>query len=108
MKSIGVKESVIPYNLWHNPLDNVMEKYNGRIIQATDIMFEKGIDGDPALAEIYFENWMKRHDEKHGNCFHFIDPKYPEIIKITITRVGEDKSNRRMHEINNKKWKVRK
>ena len=108
MKSIGVKESVIPYNLWHNPLDNVMEKYNGRIIQATDIMFEKGIDGDPALAEIYFENWMKRHDEKHGNCFHFIDPKYPEIIKITITRVGEDKRNRRMHEINNKKWKVRK
>ncbi len=92
----------------HNPLDNVMEKYDGMSIQATDVMFEKGIDGDPALAEIYFENWMKRHDEKHGNCFHFIDPKYPEIIKITITRVGEDKRNRRMHEINNKKWKVRK
>ena len=108
MKSIGVKKSVIPYNPWHNPLDIVMEKYDGRIIQATDVMFEKGIDGDPALAEIYFENWMKRHDEKHGNCFHFIDPKYPEIIKITMTRVAEEKSNRRMHEINNKKWKVMK
>ena len=26
--------------LWHNPLDNVMEKYDGMSILATDIMFE--------------------------------------------------------------------
>ena len=108
MKPAKVEKSSAPSILWHNPLNNVIEKYDGLSIQASDIMFEKGIDGDPALAEIYFENWMKRHDEKHGNCFHFIDPKYPEIIKITMTRVAEEKSNRRMHEINNKKWKVRK
>ena len=100
MKSIGVKESVIPYNLWHNPLDNVMEKYDGMVIQATDVMFEKGIDGNPVLAQEYLENWMKRH----SNNYWFVGDR----IKISITHRGEDLSNRKIHSKHQQKHRVMK
>ena len=83
----------------HNPLDVAMEKYNGMSIQETDIMFEKGIDGDPVLAHEYLENWMKRHP---GNWWFAGDR-----IRISKT-TGEDLANRKVHEKHIKKWKVRK
>ena len=100
MKSIGVKKSVIPYNPWHNPLDIVMEKYDGMVIQATDVMFEKGIDGNPVLAQEYLENWMKRH----SNNYWFVGDR----IKISITHRGEDLSNRIIHSKHQQKYQVMK
>jgi hypothetical protein len=93
-------EKTVITGLWHNPLDNVMEKYDGMSILATDIMFEKGIDGDPVLAEQYLANWMKRHSSN----YFFVGDR----IKIQVTRKDEGHYNRAIHEKNNKKWKVMK
>ena len=86
--------------MWHNPLDNVIEKYDTMAIQASDIMFERGIDGDPALAERCLQNWMDRH---RGDFFHVGDK-----IKISITRRGEDLANRKIHSKHQKKYRVMK
>ncbi len=101
MKSAKLENYPASRPMWHNPLDNVMEKYDGKSIQASDIMFERGIDGDPALAERCLQNWMDRHRES-DDYFHVGDK-----IKITITRRGEDIQNRRIHEKNNKKLRGR-
>lgn len=93
-------EKTVIAGLWHNPLDNVMEKYDGMSIQASDIMFERGIDGDPVLAEQYLANWMKRHSSN----YFFVGDR----VRIVMTRKSEDKQNRRIHEMNSKKWRVRK
>ena len=82
-------KEIILGNPWHNPLDNVMEKYDGMSIQPTDVMFEKGIDGNPVLAQEYLENWMKRH----SNNYWFVGDR----IKISITHRGEDLANRKIH-----------
>ncbi len=86
--------------LWHNPLDNVMEKYDGMSILATDIMFERGIDGDPVLAQEYLSNWMKRHPPNYWLV--------GDRIKISITRRGEDLANRKIHSKQQKKYRVMK
>ena len=101
MKPAKVENFSASGTMWHNPLDNIMEKYDGMSIQASDIMFEKGIDGDPVFVERCLQNWMTRHRERGDYWF------VGDRIKISITRRGEDLANRRIHEKNNKKLKVR-
>ncbi len=99
MKPAKVEKSSAPSILWHNPLNNVIEKYDGLSIQASDIMFEKGIDGDPVLADQCLRSWM----EGHPNNYWFVGDR----IKISVTHRGEDLTNRKVHEKNTKKWKVK-
>ena len=97
MKPAKVEKSSSHGTLWHNPLNNVMEKYDGMSIQASDIMFEKGIDGDPVLADQCLRSWMKGHP----NSYWFVGDR----VRISVTHRGEDLANRKVHEKNTKKWK---
>ena len=97
MKPGKVEKPSSPGTLWHNPLNNVMEKYDGMSIQASDIMFEKGIDGDPVLADQCLRSWMKGHP----NSYWFVGDR----VRISVTHRGEDLANRKVHEKNTKKWK---
>ena len=87
MKSAKVENYPASRPMWHNPLDNVIEKYDTMAIQASDIMFERGIDGDPALAERCLQNWMKKYPANYWLV--------GDRIKISITRRGEDLANRK-------------
>ena len=97
MKPGKVEKPSSPGTLWHNPLNKVMEKYDGRSIQASDIMLEKGINGDPVLADQCLRSWMKMHPDNWWR----VDGK----IRISVTHRGEDLANRKVHEKNTKKWK---
>ena len=100
MKSAKVENCPASRPMWHNPLDNVIEKYDTMAILATDIMVEKGIDGDPVMAEEYLANWMKKYPANYWLV--------GDRIKISITRRGEDLANRKIHSKHQKKYRVMK
>ena len=82
--------------IYHNPLDNILEKYSG--IEVSSSTFMDLFDYDAEKSEEYLYNWVFRHE---NDCF--ILEKNPLRIKVTLTPHDIKAYNENMRS-KNRRW----
>ena len=86
--------------IYHNPLDNIMYRFNGEIVRATDLL--EYVDYDIIQAEELLQNWVSRHP----NDGYVMDAN-PLSVKVEAIPPDLERYNRNMHRKHQEARRVR-
>jgi hypothetical protein len=75
--------------IFHNPLDNIISKYGGMVIDSSQLL--QYFDYDPVKTEEYFQNWISRHENECD-----VIGRYPMRVKIYVNDKDVNVYNRNM------------